>query len=342
MATHARWWRSAGRRRPARPARLDCRSRCPVDRQRRPGCGCSTPASASWAARCWRASRWGSPPRWQGSSTVGGPVQAVASRPPGTWSRRSSGSGAGSSVPRSWRAGSRGPSTCAADLGVRFRWIDLLGIPIGVAGQFLVALMYVPSPPTSTTSISGSPPPPNASPVAPTAPGYAVIAVATVVGAPFFEELFFRGVILRALARLFGNWGGWVGPALAIVVSGVLFGLAHAESLQLLGSGRVRGDPRVVSYRTGRLGMNMVAHAVVQRHRPDRRGVPRGARAPGPGLTWRSGRPGIVRRPDMTAPCVDVACRRAAGRGLPGPGEQVPPGRVCRYGARAVRRGGTD
>ena len=53
------------------------------------------------------------------------------------------------------------------------------------------------------------------------------------IGAPFFEEVFFRGVLLRSLARLFGRWGGWAGPALAVVVSGTLFGLAHAESLQL-------------------------------------------------------------------------------------------------------------
>ena len=87
------------------------------------------------------------------------------------------------------------------------------------------------------------------------------IFVATVFGAPFFEEIFFRGVILRALARLFGNWGRWVGPGLAIVISGVLFGLAHAESLQLLGLAVFGVILGMVSYRTGRLGMNMVAHA---------------------------------------------------------------------------------
>jgi len=90
---------------------------------------------------------------------------------------------------------------------------------------------------------------------------YAVIAVCTVVGAPFFEELFFRGVLLRALARLFGGWGRWVGPACAVVLTGVLFGLAHAESLQLLGLAVFGIILSIVSYLTGRLGMNMVAHA---------------------------------------------------------------------------------
>ena len=52
-----------------------------------------------------------------------------------------------------------------------------------------------------------------------------------------------------------------MGPALAIVVTGVLFGLAHAESLQLLGLAVFGIVLSFVSYRTGRLGMNMVAHA---------------------------------------------------------------------------------
>ena len=52
-----------------------------------------------------------------------------------------------------------------------------------------------------------------------------------------------------------------MGPCLAVVASGVLFGLAHAESLQLLGLAAFGVVLGVVSYRTGRLGMNIVAHA---------------------------------------------------------------------------------
>ena len=91
--------------------------------------------------------------------------------------------------------------------------------------------------------------------------GFAIIAVLTVVGAPFFEEVFFRGLLLASFARLFGNLGRWVGPALAIVITGVLFGLAHAESLQLVGLATFGIILSFVSYRTGRLGMNMVSHA---------------------------------------------------------------------------------
>ena len=91
--------------------------------------------------------------------------------------------------------------------------------------------------------------------------GFFLIAVLTVVGAPFFEELYFRGVLLRALARLFGRVGGWVGPALSVVVTGLVFALSHFESLQFAGLATFGIILSAVSYRTGRLGMNMVAHA---------------------------------------------------------------------------------
>jgi membrane protease YdiL (CAAX protease family) len=161
-----------------------------------------------------------------------------------------------------WLAtGVRGTKSFVRDLGLRFRWIDLVGVPIGVGGQIAVALIYIPishhvhdfsqrfnAPGQRLTGGSHG-------------AGYAVIAVLTIVGAPFFEELFFRGVLLRALARLFGTVGGWLGPALAICVTGVLFGLAHAESLQLLGLAVFGVVLSFLSYRTGRLGMSMVAHA---------------------------------------------------------------------------------
>lgn len=156
----------------------------------------------------------------------------------------------------------RGTKRLVPDLGLRFRWVDLLlGIPIGIAGQFLVALVYVPIKPHVHDFNQRFSAPAQRLTGGSHGTGYWLIVLATVVGAPFFEELFFRGVLLRALARLFGRWGRWVGPALAVVISGVLFGLAHAESLQLLGLALFGVVLGVVSYRTGRLGMNMVAHA---------------------------------------------------------------------------------
>ncbi len=155
----------------------------------------------------------------------------------------------------------RGTGRFARDVGLRFRAVDLAGIAIGVGGQVLVVLIYLP--------ISHLVPHFNQRFDAPSQRltggshglGFAVIALATVVGAPFFEELFFRGLLLRSLVRLFGGLGRRLGPVLAVVATGVLFGLAHAESLQLLGLATFGVILSAVSYRTGRLGMNMVAHA---------------------------------------------------------------------------------
>lgn len=155
----------------------------------------------------------------------------------------------------------RGTKHLAADLGIRFRWVDVVGIPIGLGGQYLVALVYAPIAPHIHDFHQRFAAPAQRLTGGSHGAAYALIVAATVVGAPFFEELFFRGVLLRALARLFGRWGGWLGPALAILVSGTLFAMAHAESLQLLGLAVFGVLLGVVSYRTGRLGMSMVAHA---------------------------------------------------------------------------------
>jgi uncharacterized protein len=150
----------------------------------------------------------------------------------------------------------------ARDLGVRFRVVDLVGIAIGLGGQLLVAIMYAPfqhdihnfnAPSQKLTGASHG-------------AGFVVIAIATVLLAPVMEELFFRGLLLKALVRLFTRMGAAggarvAGVVLAVIVDGLLFGLAHAEWVQLAGLAVFGMILAAVSYRTGRLGMNMVAHA---------------------------------------------------------------------------------
>ena len=161
-----------------------------------------------------------------------------------------------------------GTRRLVADMGLRWRWIDLLGVPIGVAGQFLVALLYLPFEHHIAHFTQKFDAPSQKLTGGAHGVGFVVIAVLTVVGAPFFEELFFRGLLLRSFARLFdttgsfvGAAGRWIGPAAAIVSTGVLFGLAHAESLQLLGLATFGVILSAISYWTGRLGMNMAAHS---------------------------------------------------------------------------------
>ncbi|HUA94812.1 MAG TPA: CPBP family intramembrane glutamic endopeptidase, partial [Acidimicrobiales bacterium] len=73
--------------------------------------------------------------------------------------------------------------------------------------------------------------------------------------------------LFRSLARLFTpsgarpTMGRGVGVVLAVIVDGLLFGLAHGEWVQLAGLALFGMALAAVSYRTGRLGMNMVSHA---------------------------------------------------------------------------------
>jgi membrane protease YdiL (CAAX protease family) len=155
-----------------------------------------------------------------------------------------------------------GTRNVIADLGVRFRPVDALGIPIGVASQYAIWLAYYPfrsrlhdysAPVTRLTGSSHG-------------GGLVLIGVLTVVAAPFFEELFFRGLLFKGLARLLTPIEGGrstarvAGVAAAVVLDGVLFALAHFEIEQLAGLAAFGMVLASVSYRTGRQGMNMIAH----------------------------------------------------------------------------------
>ncbi len=157
----------------------------------------------------------------------------------------------------------RGTRSLVDDLGLRFRVIDVVGVVIGVGGQLLVTALYAPfihdlkhfNAPTQrlTGGSHGT--------------GLVVIAVFTVIGAPFFEELFFRGLVLRGLLRFLApvRLGRSTARTVAVVASvaldGLLFALAHAEWEQYAGLALFGMVLAVVSLRTGRQGMNMVAHA---------------------------------------------------------------------------------
>jgi uncharacterized protein len=155
----------------------------------------------------------------------------------------------------------QGTRNFVRDLGLRFRWWDLLGIAIGVGGQILVGIMYAPfqhdihnfnAPSQRLTGASHG-------------AGFVVIAIATVIFAPMMEELFFRGLLLKGLVRVLtplraAGAARTAGVVAAVIIDGLLFGLAHGELVQLAGLATFGVILSIVSYRTGRLGMNMVAH----------------------------------------------------------------------------------
>ncbi|MFM2182218.1 MAG: hypothetical protein RJB61_512 [Actinomycetota bacterium] len=149
-----------------------------------------------------------------------------------------------------------GSGRIAADLGLRVRPLDLLGIPAGVVAQLgLVPLVYVPLravwPETFDAdeierrarelweSASGS--------------GAVLLVLVVVVGAPLVEEIVYRGLLQRSLAGRFGRSAAWV-------LGAALFAGIHLQAVELPGllvAGLVFGAGLLL---TGRLGASVLAH----------------------------------------------------------------------------------
>ena len=144
-----------------------------------------------------------------------------------------------------------------ADYALRFRWIDLVGVPIGVLSQIVVLrVVYWPLAQWFPETFSNDDIERAARDLTERADGAWRIALvlAVVVGAPLIEELLYRGLILPTLSRA-------MRAPLAVVVGALWFAAAHMQAVQFLGLavfGVVLGTCRA---RTGRLGMGVLAHA---------------------------------------------------------------------------------
>jgi CAAX protease family protein len=149
------------------------------------------------------------------------------------------------------------------DYAVAFEWrTDLgLGIAVGASAQLVLVPLIVlffrliqPSLKLSEASVD----------LAKKSHGlaFAVLAVLVALVAPYVEEIFFRGLLMRSLARHMPQAG-------AIVLSGVIFGFAHYQSasaaaamalvISLSVFGCILG---ILVVRTGRLGPAIIAHMV--------------------------------------------------------------------------------
>jgi membrane protease YdiL (CAAX protease family) len=107
-----------------------------------------------------------------------------------------------------------------ADYGFEFRLADLWS-GFGVLWLALTASVVALLPILNHTALRGS----NTRILTEfrhSAPGYTVVAAFAVVGAPIFEELYFRGLLLRSLASRTGTFA-------AVCAQSLLFGLAHAN-----------------------------------------------------------------------------------------------------------------
>jgi membrane protease YdiL (CAAX protease family) len=145
-------------------------------------------------------------------------------------------------------------------VGFRFRWSDLGWGPLiwfaALLSQVLVAAVVLAAgvPTSSNTDGVGE--------LSADRSYVIALAVTAVVAAPLVEELVFRGVVLRSLLS-------WAAPIPAIVLQGVLFGVAHVDPVR--GSGNV-GLAAILSgvgialgagaYLLRRIGPTVVAHAI--------------------------------------------------------------------------------
>jgi membrane protease YdiL (CAAX protease family) len=146
----------------------------------------------------------------------------------------------------------RGTGHWRRDYGLQLRAVDLWGLPIGALTQLVfVWILYrlidlfinvhdLDKPARQLTDRA-------------TGWGVVILVLIVGVGAPFFEELFFRGLIMRAIQSYFDD-------TVALVGSAAVFAAVHFELLQLPALflfGLVAG---YCAQRTGRLGMSIFAH----------------------------------------------------------------------------------
>lgn len=130
-----------------------------------------------------------------------------------------------------------------------------LGLACGLASQFLlVPALYVPFRVFSPRLYHELGRPARALAHRAHGPGFVVLAVLVVVGAPIIEEIFFRGLLQRSLV-------GALGAAPAIGTAALAFGLAHGEVVQLLALVAFGAVLGLLARRFQRLGPGIVAHA---------------------------------------------------------------------------------
>jgi membrane protease YdiL (CAAX protease family) len=149
-----------------------------------------------------------------------------------------------------------GTGRLADDFGLRFERRD---IPVGIAASILLLLVAaVVGGLFAHTGLKGS----NTGIIDQqhgNTVGVVIVAMVAAVGAPIFEELFFRGFLRLSLASRLG--------AAAIWAQAVLFGVAHYQfgigwqnisvMVAITGLGIVLG---YLAERTGRLAAGMIAH----------------------------------------------------------------------------------
>ena len=144
----------------------------------------------------------------------------------------------------------------ADQYGLRFKVVDLIGVPVGVLSQLVVLrLVYWPLERAWPQTFSRTRVERNARDLYDRAHGGWLIGLVAIVviGAPFVEELMYRGLLQGAAVRRLNDTA-------AVVAVAAFFALIHFRWVELPGLfvfGLILGT---CALRTGRLGMGIAAH----------------------------------------------------------------------------------
>jgi membrane protease YdiL (CAAX protease family) len=141
--------------------------------------------------------------------------------------------------------------------GIRFRTIDLVGIPVGVVAQLaIVPIVYAPLRALWPDTFSKSELEQRARELADKADGWTVVLLVfvVVIGAPIVEELVYRGLLQRSFSAVFG-------AVPALVVVSIWFAFMHPTPVEwpgLIVAGALFGAGLAL---TGRIGPGILTHA---------------------------------------------------------------------------------
>jgi membrane protease YdiL (CAAX protease family) len=142
------------------------------------------------------------------------------------------------------------------DYRLRFRWVDLLGFPIGVLCQLvLLQLVYWPLRELFPDTFTDDRLEERAGDLWDRAHGFWLVALVVVVaiGAPIVEELIYRGLILQTLQSR-------IDDVLALVISAAFFAGIHFAPVEFPGLFAFAIVAGLCFQRTGRLPMAITTH----------------------------------------------------------------------------------
>jgi membrane protease YdiL (CAAX protease family) len=154
-----------------------------------------------------------------------------------------------------WASRTKGTGSLRRDFRLEMRWVDVpIGLVTGFAGQLVIVAIVIP-----IYRLLGI----NTDEVGQTAeklahravhtPDVVLLVLIVVVGAPVIEELFYRGLMLRAVER---RWGS----GLAIAITSAVFAALHFQPYDFLALFLFGVIAAVLAVKTGRLGPGIWAH----------------------------------------------------------------------------------